>query len=281
MLLLASTSDLLRVITAQAVTVDVHASWADLNGTTVTPGRTNTPITTSATTTVVASPASSTYRTVKTLTIRNRHASSANDVTVVHTDGTNAMELIKCTLSAGDALHYDEHQGFTVRDSIGRIKSRSDGLVSAAVSTLNTVVLGADVTNNNATANTIADVTGMSFAVNANETYWFYFLIAYTAAATTTGSRWSINGPGSPTALRYRSEYSLTTTTRTLNDSLSAYDLRAASNASSATAANIACIEGFITPSAGGTVVARFASEITVSAIVAKAGSMLQWMRTL
>lgn len=282
MLLLASTSDLLRVITGQSVTVDVHASWADLNGTTVTPGRTNTPITTGTTTTVVAAPASSTFRTVKTLTIRNRHASSSVDVTVVHTDGTNAMELIKCTLSAGDALHYDEHQGFTVRDLFGRVKSRSDGLVAAAVNTINTVVLASDVTNNNATANTIANVTGLSFDVTAGETYWFYFLITYTSAATTTGSRWSISGPGSPTALRYRSDYSLTATTRTSNDGLLAYDVPAASNGTSAaTGSNVACIEGFITPSGNGTVIARFASEVASSAIIARAGSMLQWMRTL
>lgn len=282
MLLLASTSDLLRVITGQAITTDVHASFVDLNGSTVTPGRTNTPISTATTTTVVASPASSTYRTVKTLSIRNRHASSAVDVTVVHTDGTNAMELVKVTLSAGDALHYDEANGFTCRDNLGRIKSRSDGLVAAAVNTLNTVVLASDQTNNNGTANTMQDVTGLSFSVNANETYWFFFAIQFTSAATTTGSRWAINGPASPTALRYRSEYSLTATTQTINEGVNAYDSPAASNASSAaTAANYATIEGFITPSTGGTVIARFASEVLSSAIVAKAGSLLQWVRTL
>lgn len=280
MLLLASTSDLVRVITSSSVTTDVHASFVDVSGSTVTPGRTNTPIAAVATTTVVGSPASSTYRTVKTLTVRNRHATTAQDVTIVHTDGTNAMELIKATLSAGDALHYDESNGFTVRDLFGRIKSRSDGLVSAAVNSLNTVVLASDVTNNNATANTIADVTGLSFAVTAGETYWFYFCIPYTSAATTTGSRWSINGPGSPTLLHYSSRYTLTATTQTLNYA-TAYDIPAASNASSLTAGNVAVIEGFIKPSANGTVIARFASEITASAIVAKAGALLQWMRTL
>lgn len=280
MLLLASTSDLLRVVTSAAITTDVHASFVDVSGSTVTPGRTNTPITTVTTTTVVASPASSTYRTVKTLTVRNRHATTAQDVTIVHTDGTNAMELVKATLSAGDALHYDESNGFTVRDLFGRIKSRSDGLVSAAVNSLNTVVLSSDVTNNNAVANTIADVTGLSFAVTAGETYWFAFAIAYTAAATTTGSRWSINGPGSPTLLHYGSEYTLTATTQTLNYA-TAYDIPAASNASSLTAGNMAYIEGIIKPSGNGTVIARFASEVSSSAVVAKAGSILRWIRTL
>lgn len=280
MLLLASTSDLLRVVTNAAVTTDVHASWLDLDGSTVTPGRTNTPITTATTTTVVGSPGSAVFRTVKTLCVRNRHATTAQTVTVVHTDGTNAMELVSAILSAGDALHYDESNGFTVRDSLGRIKSRSDGLVSAAVNDMNTVVLASDVTNNNASANTIADVTGLSFAVTAGETYWFEFTIPYTSAATTTGSRWAINGPGSPTLLHYRSEYTLAATTTTVN-SATAYDIPAASNASSLTAGNVATLWGFIKPSAGGTVIARFASEISSSAVVAKAGALCRWIRVL
>ncbi len=279
MLLLASTSDLLRVITSAAVTTDVHASWVDLATAVATPGRTNTPITTATTTTVVGSPAASTYRTVKTLTIRNRHATTPVDVTVVHTDGTNAMELVKATLSAGDALHYDEHQGFTVRDSFGRVKNRLES-VAVAIGGMNTVVLASDVVNNNGVANTIQDVTGLSFPVVAGETYWFEFVIAYDAAATTTGSRWALNGPASPTRLHYRSEYTLTATSTTVN-SATAYDIPAASNASSLTTGNVATIWGTITPSASGTVIARFASEVLSSAITAKAGSLLRWIRTL
>lgn len=282
MLLLASTSDLVSVVTSAAINTDVHASWVDLNGTTVTPGRTNTAISTATTTTVVGSPASSTYRTVKTLTVRNRNASTSQDVTVKLTDGTNNMELIKVTLAAGEALHYDEANGFTVKDTQGRIKTRSDGLVAASTNTINTVVLASDVTNNNGTANTIADVTGLSFNVTAGEAYWFRFVIQYTSAATTTGSRWSISGPLSPTSLRYKSEYALTTTSNTVNEGVSAYDSPASSNtASAATTSNRANIEGFIVPSANGTVIARFASEVSSSAIVAKAGSVLFWMRVL
>jgi len=280
-LLLASTADLLRIITGQAITTDVHASWVDMLAAAVTPGRTNTPITTATTTTVVASPAASTYRTVKTLSVRNRHASSSVDVTVVHTDGTNAMELIKATLAAGDTLQYDEHYGFSVKDRFGRLVTRSDGLVAAAVQAMNTVVLASDVTNNNVTANTIADVTGLSFAVSPNEAYWFEFVVPYTAAATTTGSRWAVNGPASPTLLNYRSEYTITATSMTVN-SANAYDIPAASNASSLTAGNVATIWGIIrTAGTGGTVIARFASEVASSAIVAKAGAFCRWMRVL
>lgn len=283
MLLLASTSDLLRVITSQAVATDVHCSWVDLSGSTVTPGRTNTLITTATTTTIVSSPASSTYRTVKTVAITNTHASTTQQCTVEHSDGTTVVELIDVLLQPGWSLHYDEGQGWTTRDAYGRRADlmQSGGGVAATVNSLSTVVLASDVTNNNGTANTIADVTGLSFSVTAGEVYWFRFIIHYTAAATTTGSRWSINGPGSPTALRYRSQYSLTTTTNTFNTA-TAYDTPAASNATSAaTAGNVAVIEGFIQPSANGTVIARFASEVASSAIIAKAGSIVQYMRVL
>lgn len=281
MLLLASTADLLRIVTSAAVTVDVHASWVDLNGSTVTPGRTNTAISTAATTTVVGSPASSTYRTVKSLTVRNRHATTAQDVTLNHTDGTTSVELIKVTLAAGECLHYHEAAGFWVSDAFGRVKTNINNNGSgAAVSALNLVVLASDVVNNNSTANTLQDVTGLSFSVTAGETYQFEFFIPYTAAAATTGSRWSINGPASPTLLNYTSQYTLTATSMTTNYA-SAYDTPSASNASSLTAGNVAWIAGHIKPSANGTVIARFASEVASSAITAKAGALLKWYRTL
>ena len=58
MINLASTSDKLRLTTSGAATVEVHASWVDLNGTTVTPGRTNTADISTATTTDIVAVAS-------------------------------------------------------------------------------------------------------------------------------------------------------------------------------------------------------------------------------
>lgn len=283
MLILASTSDLVRVTTSATADIDVHASWVDLSGSTVTPGRTNTAISSITTTTVVGSPAASTQRTVKALTIANRHASASNTVTVLHTDGTTSVRLISIAVPAGGVLHYHEQAGWWVTDAFGRtLTNTSNNGSGAAVNALNLVILSSDVVNNNAVANTIQDVTGLSFSVTAGEAYWFSFRIDYTAAATATGSRWSINGPASPTRLSYWSNYSLTTTTITNNQSLTAYDTPAASSATSAgTAGNFALIEGFIQPSANGTVSARFASEVSSSAITAKAGSILQWVRVL
>ena len=138
------------------------------------------------------------------------------------------------------------------------------------------VTITSDVVNNNAVANTIADVTGLSFPVVAGTRYWFRFVIPYTAAATTTGSRWSVNGPA-VTAIHYRSEYTLTATSRTFNEGLTAYNLPAASNATSVVASNVAIVEGIVHPSANGSVIARFASEVLSSAITAKAGATVMY----
>lgn len=123
MLLLTSTSDKLQVITSAAVTVDVHADWVDNLSGAITPGRTNTAITTATTTDVVASPAASTQRNIQAVSIANKHASTANTVTVQHTDGTTVVLVMKVTLAAGERLQYEDADGWSMRDAAGNIKS--------------------------------------------------------------------------------------------------------------------------------------------------------------
>lgn len=285
MIVLASTSDELRMTSSAAINHDVHMSYTDVTGgsSIVVPGRKNQTFATAQTdVAIVQAPASGAYRTVREGYIRNRHASTSIDITIKHFDGTTAVEYLKCTVLAGESLCYNEKVGWTLRDSLGRIKVRNDNLVTSCSPSFTTVVLSADQTNNNVTANTIADVTGLSFSVTSGNTYWFRFMVMYTSAATTTGSRWAINGPASPTLLIYKSEYSLTTTSRTINEAVTAYDSPAAASASSAaTGGNTAWVEGIIKPSANGTVILRFASEVSSSAIVAKAGSILHWQQVL
>jgi len=282
MLYLATALDKLAIVTSTATNLDVHASYMDVTATgLVNPGRSVTLISSASSIDIVGpTPVTGDIRTVKTIIARNRHTTLGQTVTLNHVSGgsgVDTVELFKAALAPGESLHYHEAAGFFVYDAQGRPKT-NDG--AGAINSLNLVVLGADVTNNNAVANTISDVTGLSFPVVSGETYWFQFVIAYTAAATTTGSRWSINGPASPTLLNYMSEYTLTATSNTVNSG-SAYDSPATANATSLTSGNIARITGIIKPSANGTVIARFASEVANSAIVAKAGSLLQWVRTL
>jgi hypothetical protein len=280
MILLTGASDVLRLITSGTSAIDVVAGFADYASGTVTPGRQVTAISSAATTTIVGSPGASTQRTLRFLSIRNR-GGAANTVTLQLFDGTTAFQIHNIVLAAGEALIHDEAAGFAYISSLGLPKTaEANGGIQAAVNALNLVILGADVTNNNAVANTIQDITGLSFPVVAGEAYFFRATIDYTAAAGATGARFSVNGPAAPTRLAYRSNYALTTTTETVNSGLTAYDLPAASNATTpTTTGNIAAVEGFIQPSANGTVIMRFASEVASSAIVAKRGSTLEWIR--
>ena len=107
MILLASTSDKIRLVTSAAGDIDVHASWVDNNAGAITPGRTNTAaITTATTTDIIASPAASTYRAVKYLSILNHSSTISNDIEVYHTDGTNENELIRTSLAPFESLTF-------------------------------------------------------------------------------------------------------------------------------------------------------------------------------
>lgn len=194
---------------------------------------------------------------------------------VEYFDGVNAFTLFQCVLAPNEKLEYKD--GWRVFSTTGSIKHSINQGANASTSTNTVVVLGSDVTNNNAVANTIQDVTGLSAPLLAGKLYWFKFVIYYTAAATTTGSRWAVScTAGTAANLSMVSEYSLTTTTTTRNSLIQAFDSPAASNASSAATGNNMCImEGYFKPTADGTFIARFASEIASSAIIAKSGSVL------
>ena len=118
MILLTSTSDLLRVTTSSAAAVKVHASYVDRSGATITPGRLNTAIASATTTTIVASPAASTDRTVKFVSIYNDDASLSVTVTVLHTDGTTAVDMWSATLAPQQGLQYDEGAGWSAPEGI-------------------------------------------------------------------------------------------------------------------------------------------------------------------
>ena len=283
MIILTETTDRLQIVLAGNVTANhlqCVAFWRDVTTTTFTPGRSVAVSNNTTDANIVASPAASTQRIIDLLTVYNTDTANATVTIKFDANGTD-YTLWRGILGVGEMLQYNDKNGFSVLTIAGAIKqSQMLGANNAAVNAKNIVVMTGDVTNNNGTANTIADVTGMTFPVTAGETYWFEFVIPYTAAATTTGSRWAINGPGSPTLLAYRSEYTLTATSTTVN-SHNTYDTPAAANASSLAAGNVATIWGIIQPSQNGSVTARFASEISASAIVAKAGATLRWMRVI
>lgn len=119
MLLLTSTSDVVRIVTGAASDIHVHASYMDNASGTITPGRANTLITTATTTTVVSAPGSSTQRNVKNLTITNNSGSSPTSIAVEHFNGTTASELIQVDLLPGENLLLDAIGNWSHRDAQG------------------------------------------------------------------------------------------------------------------------------------------------------------------
>lgn len=121
--LAAVTTDKIQAITTGTADTTVHASYVDkISATDVTPGRTNTATIVTATTTDLVVGTATGQRNIKYLNVRNKHASAAQTVTIVHTDNTVAVELMKVTLAAGEVLTYEDGIGWYVTDASGAKK---------------------------------------------------------------------------------------------------------------------------------------------------------------
>lgn len=135
------------------------------------------------------------------------------------------------------------------------------------------VTLASDV---GTTSTSYANVTGLSFAVTSGTMYRFYIVIAYTAASTSTASLWSLSGPSLTRGVWMTANggaYGSVLQTY----AQSTYDSGLIVTGSSG-ATNGACVmEGFVLPSASGTLIVRVASGTSGSAITAKAGSTITY----
>lgn len=281
MIVLSLTTDKLQVVLGGNVTANhlqCFASWRDRTDTTFIAGK--TAIVTNNTTDIdlVGTPGASTQRLIDYIFIYN--ADTVNSIVTIKIDA-NGTEFIlfKATLGTGERLEYTDKNGFQAFTIAGAVKTAQvQGTNNAATATMTTVVSTQDTVNNNASLNTLADVTGLGFAMTAGESYYFEAVIMYTAQATSTGSRWTVNGPANPTYVYYTSEYTITATTQTTNYA-NAYQIPAASNASSLSAGNTAWVTGIIKPSQNGTLQIQFASKIANSAITALTGSFIRYQR--
>lgn len=132
---------------------------------------------------------------------------------------------------------------------------------------LSTVVITSDVTS---TSTSNADATGLSFAVTNGQRYMFDFYIYYTTAASTTGIVLSLNGPTvtySPFLVRAHS--GATTAVLTARPT---FDTNATTTDSTSSTL-LAIISGLVLPTADGTLIVRFATEVGGSQVAIKAGS--------
>lgn len=131
------------------------------------------------------------------------------------------------------------------------------------------VLLGTDRTQSTVSP---ADVTGLSFSVVSGVTYTFYFWVVFQTAAQATGIQLALNGPAT-SLLVYNVGIPIASTSQVIGRRRG-YDVLSTGSAVDAANSNLlATIEGVITPSADGTLIVRYASEIAASAVTVKAAS--------
>jgi hypothetical protein len=255
MLLLVGTTDKIELVTAVAADIDVHASYIDITKTTgafIDSNKQATAITTATTTDIVsAAGAATTTRNVKTLNIRNKHATLANTVTVqIDISGTN-YELFKTTLLAGETLEYIEGVGWFVVESkaLNRLLR----------------VSGADYVN---ATTSFTDITGLTAPVQNGKSYSFIAALTHINNASTTGSRFGINGP----TLSNVHISGIDTVTNSATASVhsaggaTAVDTAFSVQTTGSAAARLAIMQGGFTAGADGTFAIRGQSEVAVAA---------------
>lgn len=125
MILDATTKSIQFVLGAAATTNELPCvtSWADITTSTFTPGSTDTQSNDMTAVTIVAAPASSTQRQVKTISIYNADTVAA-EVTVGFNNNSTIRTLVDLTLQPGQTLQFAEN-AWTAIDSNGNILQAS------------------------------------------------------------------------------------------------------------------------------------------------------------
>lgn len=125
---------------------------------------------------------------------------------------------------------------------------------------------------------TFGNVTGLSFYVNAGETYEFSARIVYNADAATDGCAFSVNGPAA-TDLAYVVGENSGTSGAFVNRQARTYNAGTAGTDVADAGLNTAFINGVVTPSAAGTFVVRGIAEGANKITVQGDLSSLNWKR--
>jgi hypothetical protein len=270
MIILSSTTDSLAITTENGASydLDVVATYIDRVTSTGVVGaadRNLVNIVTATTVDVVEEPASDTTRNVKTLSVRNVHATSSVDVFVkIDANGT-FYELFKCSLLAGEQLYYLEKVGFfKLVDTV-----RSERIF----------IMTGDMTISSNAA--FADIPGLQCPMKAGIAYGVFAFLHHNQTATTNGARFAYNIGAAPTDAIFSNIDTVTgsvTAAAFSSGSATARDTAITAQTTGSLTTVVPCLlGGFIIPSADGTFSLRANEENdTVSGMLVKAGS---WMR--
>lgn len=132
MILLTATTHILELVTSSTAGIDYVVSYADHTSTTFDPGSSQGTINSATTTTILSAPAASTQRQVKQITIVNRGTAVNNVRLAKDISGTEYRLTPTIPLYSGEALTYNDSNGFTVLNAYGMPKGelRPQGLSS-------------------------------------------------------------------------------------------------------------------------------------------------------
>ena len=281
MIILTQTTDKIQVKLSGNITASqlhCYSAYRETTTTSITPGRNVTLTNNTTAVDLVGSPSASAQRSVEYMSVYNADTASAT-VSFYFNDNGTLYEIGVSTVLPGQKVEYQSGLGFKVLDQFGSEETSIAYLDTPIVSGWDSVILGTDVINNNAVANTMQDVTGLGFSVTSGETYWFRFNFLFTSAAIGNGNRFSVNGPAT-SFLVYQSLLVSATNSAGFNiNGITSYDLPSTPTGNSPVTGGTAWVEGIVTFSANGTLIGRFASETANLAITAKAGSVVYYKK--
>jgi len=125
----------IRVVTSSAADIEAQVSGVDhtISGDVFLAFQQATAIAGAATTTIGAGPASGHVRNYKRISLRNKHAATANTLTVEHYNGTLAVQMDKVTLAAGEQWLMDEKGVIFLYDSNGAVRTAGQPAASDTV----------------------------------------------------------------------------------------------------------------------------------------------------
>lgn len=268
MILLINTTDKIDLVTDAAVTVDVHVSAMDhtLSTDNVEGLKKNTAISTAATTDILAAPSSGVTRNMKTLNVRNRHATSSVGVTIRYNQNGTIFELHSVILKAGEVLEYIEGVGFFVVTSTPKLDIWRR--------TVSDIIY--------ATAATFADITDLTVPLLSGKKYLFEANLFHISAVTTTGAFFGVNIGAAPTVLvlaAFEGTTNAVVTGIIALGSATARDTAVIAQTTGSASITLTILSGYIQPSADGTFAMRASAEVAANMTV-KAGSWLHVRET-
>lgn len=122
-LILKATTESLILTTSSTADIDFQVNYADLVlATGGTPGTQEGKITTATSTDIVSAPAASTYRLIKSISIKNINTTTSNTITIVKDISATTYELFETQLGPNEQLNYTEEKGWELRDRNGKLK---------------------------------------------------------------------------------------------------------------------------------------------------------------